>query len=107
MTSDDRAFYYDHVLAGRSNAARKYLEDLMSVETYEWQSDFARKYVGIGREEGREEGIASSVLRILHKRDLSVSEDVRSRIESCDDIDTLNTWLDRALDATRAEDLFD
>ncbi|SHK72117.1 hypothetical protein SAMN05421803_12951 [Nocardiopsis flavescens] len=87
----------------------------MPVETYEWQSDFARKYVGLGeeqgrkerREEGRREGVASSVLRVLHKRGLTVTDDARTRINSCGDLDTLNTWLDRALDITRTEDLFD
>ncbi|MFD6096179.1 hypothetical protein ACFVWN_22910 [Nocardiopsis flavescens] len=123
----NRPFYYDYVLAGLNEAARKELEGLMSVETYEWQSDFARKYVGLGkeqgreqgreegreqgraegREQGREEGIAGSVLRVLHKRGLTVTDDARTRINSCGDLDTLNTWLDRALDITRTEDLFD
>jgi putative methionine-R-sulfoxide reductase with GAF domain len=103
VPSDDRAFYYDYVLAGRSNAARKYLEDLMSVETYEWQSDFARKYVGIGREEG----VADSVILILEERGLVVSDDVRARVESCDDLNTLNSWVRKAVKVARAEDLFD
>ncbi|MFL1382145.1 hypothetical protein, partial [Nocardiopsis protaetiae] len=60
-----------------------------------------------GREEGREEAAANSVLRILNKRGLTVSDDVRARIESCDDLDTLYSWVDKAIDADRAEDLFD
>ncbi|HIY42913.1 MAG TPA: hypothetical protein H9836_17545, partial [Candidatus Nocardiopsis merdipullorum] len=52
-SAEHRTFYYDYVLAGLGEAAREKLEGMMAANTYEWQSDFARKYVGIGREEGR------------------------------------------------------
>jgi hypothetical protein len=105
-----RAFYYDYVLAGRSDEARKYLEDLMSVGTYDWQSDFAREYVGIGRaegrEEGREEGVARSVVAVLRARGFTVSDEIRRRIESGDDLETLEAWVPKAAAVARPEDLF-
>ncbi|MFD6951857.1 hypothetical protein A6A08_15520 [Nocardiopsis sp. TSRI0078] len=88
-------------------AARKELEGLMSVDTYEWQSDFARKYVGLGREEGREEGLSHSVIAVLQARGLTVSDEVRRRIESCTDLETLKTWVPRAVTVERPEHLFD
>ncbi|MEV2278949.1 hypothetical protein AB0I72_25520 [Nocardiopsis sp. NPDC049922] len=106
-----RVFYYDYVLAGLNEAARKELEALMAVDTYQWQSDFARKYVGIGREEGREEGhteeAARNVLLVLDERGLTVTDEIRQRIESCTDLNTLHTWLRRSATADRAGDLFD
>ena len=90
-------------------------EELMATGTYEWQSDFARKYVGQGREEGREQGREEglllgkhdALLRLLERRGLSVSEHERSRINACDDLEQLDLWFDRAITATAAEELFD
>jgi flagellar biosynthesis/type III secretory pathway protein FliH len=54
---DDRArFYYDLVYNSLNEAARRELEAMM--KGYEYQSDFARKYVAQGRAEGRNEGLA-------------------------------------------------
>lgn len=107
----NRAFYYDYVLSGLNEAARKELESLMAVETYEWQSDFARKYVGIGREEGREEGrasgVARSVISVLEARGFDVTGKIRERIESCTDLETLEKWVPAAVTVDRPEDLFD
>ncbi|MFE1099963.1 hypothetical protein ACFW4K_05550 [Nocardiopsis alba] len=115
---ENRTFYYDYVLAGLNEAARKELEGLMSVGTYEWQSDFARKYVGIGREEGREEGLeegreegrayeaARSVITILESRGLTLTPHTRRRIETCTDLHTLEQWIPKAIEADTPEDLF-
>ncbi len=114
----NRTFYYDYVLAGLQEAARKELEGLMALDTYKWQSDFARKYVGMGREEGRAEGreegreegraaeAANSVLLFLDARGLTVSDEVRQRVEACTDLETLRTWIRRAGEVERAEDIF-
>src|SRR5947209_5163343 len=49
---DDRArFYYDLVYNSLNEAARRALEAMM--KGYEYQSDFAKKYVAQGRTEGR------------------------------------------------------
>ncbi len=98
---------YDYVLAGLNEAARKELEGMMAVETYQWQSGFARKYVGIGREEGRTQEAASSLLVFLDARRLTVTDDVRARITDCTDLETLHTWMRRAATVDRPEDLFD
>ncbi|AYF79627.1 hypothetical protein D7D52_35405 [Nocardia yunnanensis] len=78
----------------------------MAIENYHWESDFAREHQEIGRAEGRAEGLAGSVLRILQRRGLAVSEEVRARVEGCGDTEQLTGWLDRALDVDSAEDIF-
>lgn len=60
-----------------------------------------------GRAEGRAEGEAFALLRILERRTIPVPGDARSRILACTDTAQLGVWLDRALTATRIEDLFD
>ncbi|WP_406124151.1 hypothetical protein [Streptomyces sp. NBC_00989] len=59
-----------------------------------------------GQAEGKAEGEAALILRLLEKRGILVSEDTQERVTSCTDLDTLTLWFDRALTVTVAEDLF-
>jgi flagellar biosynthesis/type III secretory pathway protein FliH len=55
VLDDDRSrFYYDLVYNSLNEAARRALEAMM--KGYEYQSDFARKYVAQGHAEGLTEG---------------------------------------------------
>ncbi|MFC5954167.1 hypothetical protein ACFP51_06590 [Streptomyces pratens] len=60
--------------------------------------------------EGLAEGVtrraAEDILLVLERRGLGVSDDVRSRITGCTDPDVLRQWLDRAVTASRAEEIF-
>jgi hypothetical protein len=68
-----------------------------------------------GRVEGRDEGLvegeskgrAASLLKLLAARGLHVDDVARQLIENCRDVATLDRWLDRALVATRIEDVLD
>ncbi|MEV1066836.1 hypothetical protein [Streptomyces sp. NPDC050263] len=59
-----------------------------------------------GRAEGRAQGRAEDILRILGLRGVDVPADVRERIASCADLDTLGVWFDRALTVAGVEELF-
>ncbi|QNP64748.1 hypothetical protein [Streptomyces genisteinicus] len=59
-----------------------------------------------GRAEGRAEGEARSVLLVMERRGIDVPDDVRERISTCTDPDTLLEWLGRAVTATSAEEVF-
>ncbi|EFL22629.1 hypothetical protein SSOG_02343 [Streptomyces himastatinicus ATCC 53653] len=54
----------------------------------------------------RIESRAEDIVRILGQRGLEVTGETRQRIEACRDLDVLATWLDRAVTASRAEELF-
>ncbi|WP_055698662.1 MULTISPECIES: hypothetical protein [Streptomyces] len=54
----------------------------------------------------RAEGRAEDILRILDRRGIEVPDPARERVTTCTDLDTLGTWLDRALTITTAEELF-
>jgi hypothetical protein len=102
--------YWDLVLSSLSGAARQALEKLMEKGKYEYQSDFARKYVAQGREEGREEGRqegeAGALLEVLDARGLEVDAQARQRILSCTDLATLKSWLRKAVRVQTVEELF-
>ena len=101
---DDERYrmYTDYVLEALPEAARKYLEDLMATGTYEFKSDFAKKYIAYGRIERT----AEDVLTVLTARGVSVPDEIRERIMACADPDELETWVWRAATAEAADELF-
>lgn len=105
--SDDQAnLYTDLVLMTLPAAARARLEELMTTGTWEYKSDFARRYYGQGREEGRAEGEARAVLRFLGARGIDVPHSARERIMRCTDLDQLETWVERAATVSTVDELF-
>jgi hypothetical protein len=99
--------YSDVVFAALPAAAQCYLEALMATRTYEYQSDFVRRYVFQGRAEGEAKGKAEDVLAVLDARGVDVPDDARARITECSDLDQLDIWVRRAATADSINDLFD
>jgi len=115
--------YVDLVLGSLSEAARGALEALMQRGTYEYQSEFARKYVAQGRkegreegreeglqkgrEEGREEGEREALFEVLDARGLRVGERERQRILACTDLSQLKRWLRKAVSVRTTQELFE
>jgi hypothetical protein len=91
----DRACKYaDVVLKLLPGETAKHLwEDLMATGTYEYQSDFARRYVA----EGKAEGKAEDVIRVLTARGFTVSDALRDNVNSITDIAVLDTLIERAV----------
>jgi len=56
----------------------------------------------VARSEGRAEGVAGSILRLLGTRGITVSEAQRQEILSCRDLARLDGWLVRAASASSA-----
>jgi hypothetical protein len=92
---DDRSrFYHDLVYHSMNEASRRALEVLM--KGYEYQSDFAKKYVAQGRAEGRTEEAARAVLMVLRARGVAVPDADRERILAQKDPERLERWLEKA-----------
>jgi hypothetical protein len=100
---DDRTrLYYDLVYNSLNAAARRALEAMM--KGYEYQSDFAKKYVAQGRTEGRVEGrvegrteeAARALLTVLRARGIAVPDAVRESILAQKDPERLERWLEKA-----------
>lgn len=111
LVKDRPAVIADLVLDRLSGAARQCLEELVNVATYEYQSDYARRYFSRGKAEGEARGTAAgearALLAVLAARDIDVPEAVRERITGCTDLDQLEAWVRRAATATSVHDLFD
>lgn len=89
---DERArFYGDLVLTSLNEAARRTLETMM--KNYEYQSDFAKKYVA----QGRAEEAGRAVLTALRVRGIVVPAADRERILAEKDAAKLERWLERAI----------
>lgn len=100
----DTAMVYNELTElglGKTPAAEIW-RDLMVADLSFFRSETSQRL----REEGREEGLAAGVVRVLEKRGIPVSDDVRERITHCTDDAVIDTWYDRALTATTADDLF-
>ncbi|WP_019930843.1 hypothetical protein [Nocardia sp. BMG111209] len=86
---------------------------IVSVEMF-YRSKTANQLWAAARDEGRTEGhaeglaegVAHTLLLILDRRDIEVPDDIRARITDTHDADLLAAWVDRALTATSAADLF-
>ncbi|HSF38499.1 MAG TPA: hypothetical protein VLT87_01825, partial [Thermoanaerobaculia bacterium] len=85
--------------------ARRALEAMM--KGYEYQSDFAKKYVAQGRDEGRTEGTARALLTVLRARGIAVPDAVREHILAQKDPERLGRWLEKAAVATSVAAVID
>lgn len=94
---DRTRIYTDLVLQALGPAARHILETAMLPENYVFKSDFARKYIAMGRVE--------SSYDILEARGLAIPEELRAMLEDLRSPPRLQSLLRRALTVKRAEDL--
>ncbi len=77
----------------------------MTSGTYEYQSDFARRYVAQGRAEGEASGRAHALLAVLAERGIEIPVEMRVRIAGCSDLAMLDAWLARAATAVSDVDI--
>jgi len=110
---DKRArFYYDVICSSVNEAARRALESMM--KDYVYTSPFAKKWIGVGRDEGRKEGLdegmqsarSSDLLMVLRVRGIAVTDDVHQRILAEKDIKRLERWLAKAAVASSLTEVF-
>ena len=81
----------------------------MDLKEYEFTSEFVKKNIAVGRQEGLTEGRVlgrvETLLTLLKTRGLVVSDTVNQRLLSCHDLETLDRWIARALTAASAEEV--
>ncbi|WP_249358141.1 hypothetical protein [Nocardia cyriacigeorgica] len=100
---DDVQLFIELIDRGLTNTpAAGQWRKLMAIELSFFRGDTAQQL----REEGREEGIATSVLRVLRRRGVVLSAAQELSISSCRDLAQLGEWLERAAVADSAEDVF-
>jgi hypothetical protein len=102
---DDRArLYYDLLYNSFNEAARR---EMLMIKGYEYQSDFAKKYVAQGRTEGRTQEAARNLLSVLRVRGIAVPDAVRERILAETEPERLERWLDKAVVAASVNEVLD
>ncbi|GAA3224805.1 hypothetical protein [Nonomuraea helvata] len=79
----------------------------MTMRNYRFRSELAEMFRAEGRVEAEARGRARALLTVLAARGLPVTESVRERIQACTDCTVLESWLDRSLEATTVEEIFD
>lgn len=119
LDEERSTLYVDLVVSSLSEAVRNALEALMQQGKYEYQSEFARKYVAQGRKEGLQEGLKeglekglhqgeqAALLEVLDARGLKVDEAARQRIMACTDLSQLKVWVRRAAIAESLSEIFE
>ena len=96
--------YADFVMASLGDLARRALEqhmDILGLRNYQFQSDFIRKNVELGRKEG----LRDALLRLLEQRFDELPAEVRQRIEGAE-MSELERWIDRVITAAALDDVF-
>jgi hypothetical protein len=68
--------------------------------------ELIRQFREEGREEGREQEARSALLRVLTRRGLAFSDEIRQRVEAERDLARLEAWLDAAVSAASVADVF-
>lgn len=101
LDRDRGALYADFIHAHLSQTAQLALEALMLLEGYEYQSDFAKKYV----QQGREDGLRTILARLLEQRFGALPATAQAALDQAD-TDQLLRWGERVLTAASLDDLF-
>jgi hypothetical protein len=68
--------------------------------------EVVREFEDKAKAEGKAEGNAEAVLRVVDKRGIALTAEQRERILGCADLEILNRWFDASLDATSADEIF-
>jgi hypothetical protein len=98
---DDRArLYYDLLYNSFNEAVRR---EMLMIKGYEYQSDFAKKYVA----EGRTQEAARNLLSVLRVRGIVVPDGVRERILAETEPERLERWLEKAVVAASVNEVLD
>ncbi|MGN9836785.1 hypothetical protein ACTMTI_01550 [Nonomuraea sp. H19] len=81
------------------NVFTKVMEAWMPMGTYQPRSKIVREWVA--------EGEAEAILLFLEARGIPVSDEGRTRITECTDLDVLKSWIRKAAIARSADEIFD
>lgn len=101
---EDRRLLYSLLIASNlSTAARKAME--MHPRLEKFLSETQRQQIEHTRAEGRAEGEATALLKILARRGFELTPEQRRRITECTELAVLERWLDRSLSAASVDEL--
>jgi hypothetical protein len=100
LDPDRSVLYFDQVLASLSEAARASLQ-AMDPATYEFQSEFAKRYLA----QGRAEGESMLLCRLLVQKFGALDSATNQRLRAASTAE-LERWAERVLTATSLDEMF-
>ena len=104
LDAERSTLYFDLVAASLSEAARKALQS-MDPAKYEYQSEFARRYIAKGEEpRAKPRGRTELLLQLLALRFGRLSEDVVARVRTASSAQ-LDRFAERVLSAKTIDDV--
>jgi hypothetical protein len=80
LDADRSRIYCDLIAMSLGKAARQALQN-MDAQTYVFRSDFARKYIAVGKSQGEANGRVSLILRLLTRRFGKLSARAKARVQ--------------------------
>jgi hypothetical protein len=104
LDAERSTLYFDLVATSLSEAARKALQS-MDPAKYEYQSEFARRYIAEGKAEGKAEGRSELLLKLLTLRFGRLPDDLCERIRTAR-IEEIEVFAERVLTATNLDQVF-
>jgi hypothetical protein len=100
VDAERRQAYTRLIRVTASEAVRQALEELMT--TVFPRDDFIDGLL----DQGRAEGEARMLLRVLAARGFALPDEIRERVVGCTDVAQLEAWADRAVTAERLAEIF-
>lgn len=90
---------------GELDAYRKAIDEINQAREYADEKE-ARGHAR-GKQEGLLKGQADALLRVLTRRGLTLTPAQHARLAACEDAALIASWLDRAVTASTASEIFD
>ena len=103
LDAERSTLYFDLVVASLSEAARKSLQ-AMDPAKYEYQSEFAKRFIAQGKAEGEIQGRAAVLIKQLTLKFGPLSSTVAEQVQQAS-ADQLDRWAERILDAASLDDV--
>ncbi|WP_437742692.1 hypothetical protein WMF39_45420 [Sorangium sp. So ce1504] len=96
--------YFQVIWSGLREPMRRALEALVMERQIEGETTFpfVRELMDRSKLEGKLEGKRDTLLRLLARAGIVLSESERERVQACTDMATLDRWIDNVLGATTA-----
>lgn len=91
---------------GPESPLRDILYETASQETREVFTSYRDQYIAEGETKGETKGMTKLLLRLLDQRGLPLTVELERQVSHCQDPEQLQRWFDRALQATRIDDVF-
>jgi hypothetical protein len=105
VANEEHQTLYWYLIRNALSKAAKEIFDMLP-DVRKWYDDEALKLFHDAKAEGKAEGQATMLLKILVGRGLAMTEHQQRRISECTDPATLDRWAQRALTAASVDELF-